>query len=396
MKYLKEVQLSTIIGFAVSAVLSYVCDTICDMLDATFLNPFLRFLLFALGWLLLGLLSHAVLKMLNTKKIDYNGTRRGICETADNFRIPGSTTTLFEFAQDNNIIRAAEDSSKYSNVVYYSLSAKQYLNWIDYTYFVFLRMLRDKLQCKLVIGLHFPDHIKECKNLVNGVPGSNPDADPNALKIEYSDICRVFENNARQILGNNVTFVREDQFYKHNPKKYAEVFRNIYDSFVLYFACHIDRNEEHYNLFKRRVSHMESTFPVWMLAEKYRRSRLFVLDNRLTLEMWNYQPLRDVRTKNDIYFIYSNSLVDKSGKRINVHNINNVINLTDTPDEIVRKAKLLSPDEQELIISLLSTDQAVAAQHHLRPPESDPYTRLMGLLHAIQDHYTFESFPFKN
>lgn len=352
-----------------------------------FLTPMLRLCIFSVFLFLVLIVVRLIVSYITTPRIDYTQAKNAIDEVSGRFKLSNGKP-LFEVDQENYKIAGAEVREKHSNILYYSLSAKTYLNWIDYLYFVYLKALSEKLGCKLIIGLHFPDHIKECKNLVDGAPGSNPDADPNALAIEYDGICRVFEENAKKILGK-ATFCRENEFYKSNPKKYAESFRLIYSSFVLFFEKRDFNNKTtDYSIFKRRVSHMESAFPVWMLAEKYKDSRLFVLDNRLSLEIWNYQPLKDVRKRNDIFFVLADSIVDKNGKRINVHNVNNVINMTDSAEVIKEKIEKLPDEEKELIISLIAQDEEVFA-HTTLNRGMDSSTQLSEMLQMIISHYNF-------
>ena len=390
MKNLRNVNTTAFLSFIGSTILGLLCEYFYGLFDKDFLSPGLRVLMFSGIWFVIGIVGVLVIKYASTARIDYTQTRKNIGEVSNNFRLADGST-LFAFDEDNNKIVAAEGKKKHSNVLYYSLSAKSYLNWIDYIYFLYLRSLREKLQCTLIIGLHFPDHIKECKNLKDGELLPNPDADPNALAIEYDEICRNFEENARKILGKKVVFYRETEFYKSNPKKYAESFRNIYNSFVLYFAKNsvADDQKMNYSAFKRRISHMESSFPIWMLAEKFHSSRLFVLDNKVALEIWDYQPLNDIRKRNDIFFILTNSIVDKNGVRINVHNKNNVINLTDTADVIKDKLGRLSDEEKELLISLFLQDDEVFKHTGAFYNKQDPSQKLSEMINMICDHYSF-------
>ena len=390
MKNLRNVNTTAFLSFISSTILGLVCEYFYGLFDNDFLSPGFRVLLFSGIWFVIGIVGVIVIKFFSTARIDYTQTKKSIVEVSKNFRLADGST-LFAFDEDNNKIVAAEGKKKHSNILYYSLSAKAYLNWIDYIYFLYLRSLRDKLQCTLIIGLHFPDHIKECKNIKDGIESPNPDADPNGLAVEYDDICRTFEENARKILGKKVIFYRETDFYKSNPKKYAESFRNIYNSFVLYFAKNASTDGEtmNYKNFKRRISHMESSFPVWMLAEKFHTSRLFVLDNKVALEIWDYQPLNDIRKRNDIFFILTNSIVDKNGNRINVHNKNNVINLTDTAEELQNKLQNLSDEDKELLISLFLQDDEVFKHTGTFYNKLDPTQKLSEMLDMICSNYNF-------
>ena len=81
-----------------------------------------------------------------------------------------------------------------------SMTTKLFLPLLLLTlvYFLYLRSLRDKLQCTLIIGLHFPDHIKECKNIKG-----NLETGTEALEKmnEAAAQQKAFEDKIKQFLG---------------------------------------------------------------------------------------------------------------------------------------------------------------------------------------------------
>ena len=116
----------------------------------------------------------------------------------------------------------------------------------------------------------------------------------------------------------------------------------------------VDNKEFTYKDYKRKLSHIESSFPIWMMSEKKKRRRIYVLDNKYSNQIWDIEPLNSIRKIKEIYFIEVNDLNNQNGDRLNVHKEGNCINLTDCPQIINEKIKMLdSVYEKQMMINLL-------------------------------------------
>ena len=87
-----------------------------------------------------------------------------------------------------------------------------------------------------------------------------------------------------------------------------------------------------YKDYKRKLSHIESAFPTWMMGIKSKHDRVYVLDNKLSQQIWDIEPLKTIRKEHDIYFIEVADLNNYQGLRLDVHKKGNCINLTEAPE----------------------------------------------------------------
>ena len=60
--------------------------------------------------------------------------------------------------------------------------------------------VKDKLKCKIVISLHYPDYIKECK--INDEQ-KGIDKDPNEYVSEYKKVVNYFSHYVKKIIGDD-------------------------------------------------------------------------------------------------------------------------------------------------------------------------------------------------
>ncbi len=265
----------------------------------------------------------------------------------------------------------AHFKGKYHPVIYYLLSAKEYLNWIDFVYFSYLRDLKKKLKCEVIIALHYNDKLRTTK--------MNKETD---IK-RYNIICQWFSIVIRKIIGEDTRILKEDQFYKQNPKDYAVNFHNLYVTKILEYVEKMDENtpaEErlNYTEFKRKLSYVESAFPIKEIASKYKRSkRLFVLDRETSQEIWKDSTLLSIKNESKMIFISAKTLCYENGKYINVHNKENVPNFTDSLEILTKKIHSLDLYTCKLMYSLLSTNINQTHQTRLVFPSDELIPNLL-------------------
>jgi hypothetical protein len=134
-----------------------------------------------------------------------------------------------------------------------------------------------------------------------------------------------------------------------------------------------------YKDFKRRVSHIESVFPTWMMSANSKHTRIFMLDNRVAQEIWEIEPLKSIKRTNDINFIEVVSLCKKNGERINVHNVNNVVNLTDSEARIVEKIANIDLDTKKMMITLMD-ENIIEIGEYTEPSEKNIDEKLLRVI----------------
>lgn len=365
--------------------------------------PFLQYLVICAIYIALGFLVICGKKIykkaeiaIKNKKLLYIDTREKLMDVCEMYQFNNKTKidkegnletkviNLFSLPDSNlenhsyNLLSSDEkkkDNKPKKNIIYYGFSAKKYLNWIDYVYLNFLRNVKEKLNCKIVIGLHYPDYIKECKLPDPKTNESRIDVNPNTLADEYNLIVEYFSKQVKKIIGEDVTIKREDDFYKENIKFYVEKFHNIYVSYALYYANMIGKEDGvetfSYKNYKRKLSHIESAFPTWMMSKRLKNDRIYVLDNRLSQQIWDIEPLKQIRRDNLVYFIEVADINDEYGERLNVHKEENCVNLTDSPDEFRRKIREeYSVFEKQLMLRLMD-DRWLNKNKYHAPAEED-------------------------
>ena len=355
-------------SFLVPAIVQFVNQ---NLLNFTFIEdqPIFSFLIYCAFFIVATIFIMGAIELVKIfflKRDGFDKTNEKIKEECEKFNFPNKDTyvQMFTLPESNDVNH--DDEERYrpnknemkSNTIYYSFSAKEYLNWIDYIYLNFIRKLKQKLKCKVVIGLHFPDEIKECK-IKDGV-----NTDPNIYNKKFKKICVYFKEIIKSIIGDDVIIKTENEFYKENVKKYAEDFHNVYVSTALYYANLIvgpkDSSEKEftYKNFKRKLSHIESAFPIWMMSIKNKHSRTYVIDNKFSQELWEMEPLAKIRTRNKINFIEVASLRDPynddmNTNRIDVHTEASVPNLSDPSDVLMEKLKNTNLGIKKMMLALL-------------------------------------------
>ena len=300
--------------------------------------------------------------------------------------------SLPESNEENKINKGQKEGQKKHNIVYYGFSAKKYLNWIDYVYLNFLRKIKEQTKCKVIVALHYPDYIKECKIGEDENGKSNENVNPNVKRGEYANVVRYFSNLVRKIVGEDVIIKTEDQFYKEDVRLYVEEFHNVYVAYSLYYANKIGTDfggkPFTYKDYKRKLSHIESAFPTWMMGKHSKHDRIYVLDNRLSQQIWDIEPLKSHRQTHDIYFIEVADLNNEEGTRLDVHKEGNCINFTDDDITIENKIKVISSDfEKQMMIRLLD-EKWLTLDEYEDPSTSSIDATLAKVLRDIKTKYS--------
>ena len=129
-----------------------------DSIKAMFGNEWLGFLTFVGISFVIALCIEVIFRLTHlSKKEKTSETIVKIDAIGDKYRIPvnGEVTeenhqAFFQIPPVEEELAGAIDTKdkKYRQIIYYSLSAKDYLNWIDFTYFSYLRDIKKNLKCR--------------------------------------------------------------------------------------------------------------------------------------------------------------------------------------------------------------------------------------------------------
>ncbi len=307
------------------------------------INPILAFGVLLVACVVVALAVDFIIKALKSGKThDAVNVLKTIKTVGEKFCIPvdckvdaDHLNAMFYFPSEELELASQIELKKYKPVIYYSLSVKTYLNWIDYVFFRYLGELKKALKCEIIIAVHHNDQHRLVR------------ADRKDSVAKYEEECRRFKAWIKIIIGEDTVIKDEQDFYKENPTDYAVNFRSFYVSKINEYACKIgvDTNVKGdtfaYNDFKRTLSYVESTFPIKQISSKHRRSKkLFVLDRVTSQEIWKDAHLNDIKKNNKMIFIAARTLTYEDGLTpINVHKKENVPNFTDTVETISNKIR---------------------------------------------------------
>ena len=259
-------------------------------------NYYLSFIISFLIVLLVAFIIDFVIYMYKLpRKTTLDDARDKINQAGSKFIIPGKeakdkdpTNQMFYLAENEyDLVKKhsteATDKNKPNemrNIVYYSLSVKKYLNWIDYSYFKFLADLKKELKCDVIICVHYNDEMRETMS------------SSHINQKYYKELRAWYISIIKKIIGEDTLIAYEDHIFKVKHKKYVNEFHYYFNQQVINETSNMldnkkpeDIENENYSNFKRKLSNLESVFPIAMIAEKYTKNkRLFVLDNIKNLE----------------------------------------------------------------------------------------------------------------
>lgn len=369
-----------------------------DTIKSWFGNEVLGFFAFVGICLVFAVIIEMIYRFLHlSKKEKTKDTIVKINDIGDKYRIPLDGVVSEEKhkaffsipSQEEELAGSIDNGKKYRQIIYYSLSAKDYLNWIDFTYFSYLRDIKKNLKCDIIIALHYDDKLRATKL-----------TKPSDLD-SYHRICEWYSACVKSIIGEDTKILYEDMFYKKNPKDYAVNFHNIYVNKLLQY-CELlakktnDGEEIDFEVFKRKLSYVESAFPIKEIAKKYRKSkRLYVLDRITSQEIWKDDALSIIKNDNKFLFIAASTLTYPDGKFINVHNKEYVPNLTDSITVLKEKISNLDLHTKKLMFSLLSTNVDNTPETFIFPSDDVLGEFLLQKFAEINKIYHFDENPYK-
>jgi len=217
------------------------------------------------------------------------------------------------------------ERNKYFPIIYYNVTAKKFLNWIDYIYLTILNELKTKCNAKIVIVLHCDDFTRQ--------EGYITDSE----KQRYKELYDCYAYYVKKII-KDVILLNETSFYtmiKGSIKNYPEHFFQIIISKINFYVNKLCNGEIDLFKFHRIESNLLSIYPVFSLAKKYKH--LFVLDYEGSFDIWNLSPFKEFKHYYNIYFIKCKKISGANGERLPSWNVDDGINITDQLSDIERK-----------------------------------------------------------
>lgn len=256
---------------------------------------------------------------------------------------PNKETPLFNISSSEEELAETLLNKKYKAVIYYSLAVKKEINWIDYVYMSFLRDVKKRLNCTIIVYIYNID-ANEANN-------------------------RRFKTFIKDMIPG-VVLLNEKTTYLENPKEYAVNFRSFYLAKIIEYI-HLsvfERKKFDSNLFRSYLGYLESVFPIKEIAKKYVNSRqLFVLDRHRTQKLWADKNLAAFKGQYHIIFIGARTLTDGNNNKLNIYasdttDPHSVLNITDNDDLLALKLANMDLYVKRQIFSLLCASLKIESE----------------------------------
>lgn len=252
------------------------------------------------------------------------------------------------FADEQNESRLKQNLMNSKHIIYHSLSAKEHLNWIEYVIWSFLRTLKDAYGCKIIIAIHFDEDSRE-----NGIYSDQ-------AKERYNHKFQQLSSIAYKLLGRDIQIVDEIAARRTKEKFFSKHYHNIFVKYIITNIRALAEGRLAFDQFMRKVSHIESVFPIMMLSKnRGKRNRLYILDRTDAHSVWDESPLKEYKDSHNIFFIYSQTLTYSDGNPIRIFHPNDTINITDNLQDIQQKLNMLDGYTKLIILRLLIASSGI-------------------------------------
>lgn len=262
------------------------------------------------------------------------------------FDVPDSEFDLMYVKNARKLLGRRHCFIRKPHTIYHSLSVKKHLSWVEFIFWDFLRDLRENLGFKIVVAFHEDESGRESGETYNAQ--------------RYAEMCEAFSVIARKVIGPEITIINESDLLKKSPKAYCD-FHNIYVSQMLGYARQVAQGEADYSQFMRGLSFAESVFPLISMAKKY--DRIYAIDRKKALDIWNNPPLNDIKKDENIYFILVQTLTDSQGNPLRIFTPEECLNITDDEQTVRDKMKKMPEGEKMAMYHIISTNTDYAPRN---------------------------------
>lgn len=281
-------------------------------------------------------------------------------------------------SKEGKIEKALKDSH---HTVYHSTTAKADLNWIEFVFWSFLGRVHKEVGCDVIVSLHYDEQARE-----TGLQSLKEQNRYNQLFKTYADI-------AKTLIGNDIVVIDEEDFRKkkRHARFFASSFHNKFVKSTVQYARQIADGKLDYKGFMRKISYIESVFPIMVFAQsKMKKSRLYVLDRELAHEVWSNSPFIEYKTNYGIYFITAQTIRYSDGSPVRIFAQGDTVNITDAIPEISEKLKKMDLPMKELMFKLLSQTSTEYMTRYIYD-EANVDFLLLQIISDIKSKYQFSS-----
>lgn len=230
------------------------------------------------------------------------------------------------------------------HIVYHSTTAKADLNWIEYIFWSFLGRLHNEIGCEVIVSLHYDEKARETglQNLKE--------------RERYNLLFSTYSNVAKKLIGDDITVIDEEDFRKKgvNAQFFAGSFHNKFVRSIVQYAKDISDNKLDFKGFMRKISYIESVFPIMVFSKsKMKKSRIYVLDREIAHEIWSQSPFAEYKNNYGLFFITAQTIKYADGTPVRIFSREDTINITDDITEITSKLSRTDIKMKEVMFCLL-------------------------------------------
>lgn len=239
-------------------------------------------------------------------------------------------------------------------VVYYNITAKPFLNWIDYFYLRLLADLREQIGARIIVALHFDEEIYTEGFFTN------------VVRERYTNLFEQAEKMTSKVAGEDVAIIDERWFLKRGSKgarRFAEYFFGVLIAKINELAVQLERHELSFDDFYRTETNLISILSTILLARQY--GHIFVLDYEGSFQVWEQTPFSELKRQHRVFFIKCRKIRGPHGERLPAWSPEDGVNLTDDTDTIRRKIE----DLDQVVVDAMSETFGIA-RPGVRPEES--------------------------
>jgi hypothetical protein len=228
-------------------------------------------------------------------------------------------------------------------VIYYNMTAKHFLNWIDYLYLRLLSQIKNRTGAKVIIALHFDEQLYQ-EGFETGIE-----------RDRYDEMYDKSKSIAEAIIGEDVEIIDERWYLdESSEKEFAEYFFSTLISKVNMYVKRVSDGEMSFNKFYRVETNLISIFPALLMADRY--GHLLILDYKGSFDVWEQEPFRTQKTDKNIVFVKCNKIEGEGGVRIPAWSESDGPNLTDSVDILQSKLESTDPAVLEAMANIFNVE----------------------------------------
>lgn len=280
-------------------------------------------------------------------------------------------------SKESKVERALRNSH---HIVYHSTTAKEDLNWIEYVFWSFLGRVHKEVGCDVIVSLHYDEKARETG--LQGLKEQN----------RYSRLFKIYSGIAKCLIGNDITVIDEEEFRvkKNNSKFFASTFHNKFVKCIVQYANQIANGNLDYKGFMRKISYIESVFPIMVFSKtRMKKSRIYVLDRELAHEIWQSSPFNEFKTSYGLYFITAQTIKYSDGTPVRIFSHGDTVNITDNTADITEKLKKMDVPMKQIMFSLLVNTSPEFQSRYIYNEENVDLL-LLQIITEIKSKYQFQ------